>query len=137
MATNPIYSGPGLQLDGFGKLTEVALAVQSQRQKAMSGQLKALDAQRAKIQLKTSEIFGLTGDKLAPSLRPFWYEYMADFDSQIENLVDRDGKPINSVQRGMSMAQEAKDFYNSMKNLQYNRDGDPSASNARNELTNL
>ena len=137
MATNPIYSGPGLQLDGFGKLTEVALAVQSQRQKAMSGQLKALDAQRAKIQLKTSEIFGLTGDKLAPSLRPFWYEYMADFDSQIENLMDRDGKPIDSVQRGMSMAQEAKDFYNSMKNLQYNRDGDPSASNARNELTNL
>lgn len=137
MASNPIYSGAGLQLDGFGKLTEVALAVQSQRQKAMSGQLKALDAQRAKIQLKTSEIFGLTGDKLAPSLRPFWYEYMADFDSQIENLVDRDGKPIDSVQRGMSMAQEAKDFYNSMKNLQYNRDGDPSASNARNELTNL
>tara|TARA_R110000823_G_scaffold178867_2_gene311297 strand:+ start:400 stop:2370 length:1971 start_codon:yes stop_codon:yes gene_type:complete len=137
MASNPIYSGAGLQLDGFGKLTEVALAVQSQRQKAMTGQLKALDAQRAKIQLKTSEIFGLTGDKLAPSLRPFWYEYMADFDSQIENLVDRDGKPIDSVQRGMSMAQEAKDFYNSMKNLQYNRDGDPSASNARNELTNL
>jgi len=137
MAENPIYAGPGLQLEGFGKLTEVALAVQSQKQKSMASQLKALDAQRAKIQLKTSDVFGLTGEKLAPSLRPFWYEYMADFDSQIENLVDRDGKPINSVQRGMSMAQEAKDFYASLYSLQYNRDGKPAASNARNELTNL
>ncbi len=137
MAENLIYSGKGIPLKGFGELTEISLAVQSQKQKAVAAQMKALAAQRSKIQLKASDVFGLTGEKLAPSLRPFWYDYMSDFDSQLENLTDRDGNPIESVQQGMSMSQEAMDFYKSLKNLQYNRDGDPAASNARNELTSL
>ena len=62
---------------------------------------------------------------------------MSDFDSQIENLTDRDGNPIESIQQAMSMSQEAMDFFTSLKNLQYNRDGDAVSSNARNELTTL
>jgi len=137
MSENLIYAGPGLQLKGFGELTEVALAVQSQQQKAIAAQIKALNAQKTKIQQKTSDVFGLTGEELAPSLRPFWYDYMADFDSQIENLTDRDGKPIENIQQAMSMSQEAMDFFASLKNLQYNRDGDAVSSDARKELTTL
>jgi len=137
MSENPIYAGPGLQLKGFGELTEVSLAVQSQQQKAVAAQIKALNAQKTKIQQKTSDVFGLTGEELAPSLRPFWYDYMADFDSQIENLTDRNGNPIESVQQAMSMSQEAMDFFGSLKNLQYNRDGDAVSSDARKELTTL
>ena len=48
MSENPIYAGPGLQLKGFGELTEVSLAVQSQQQKAVAAQIKALNAQKNK-----------------------------------------------------------------------------------------
>mgnify|MGYP003676415348 CR=1 FL=1 len=111
MSENLIYAGPGLQLKGFGELTEVALAVQSQQQKAVAAQIKALNAQRTKIQQKTSDVFGLTGEDLVPSLRPFWYDYMSDFDSQIENLTDRDGNPIESIQQAMSMSRSYGLFY--------------------------
>jgi hypothetical protein len=137
MATNPIYSGPGLQLDGFGKLTEVALAVQSQKQKAMTGQLKALDAQRDKIRDKATLGEEYNPNVLVPSIRPFWLEYINDFDNQIENLTDRDGNPINTVHQGRVMAQEAINFHNSLKGFQYNRNGDAVSSKARESLTNL
>tara|TARA_R110000803_G_scaffold132932_3_gene200118 strand:- start:6967 stop:8937 length:1971 start_codon:yes stop_codon:yes gene_type:complete len=137
MATNPIYSGPGLQLDGFGKLTEVALAVQSQKQKAMTGQLKALDAQRDKIRDKATLGNEYNPNVLVAGVRPFWLEYISEFDNQIENLTDRNGNPINTIHQGRVMAQEAINFHNSLKGFQYNRNGDAVSSKARESLTQL
>ncbi len=109
--TRPVYTGQGIPMKGFEQLIEAAsnaAAVDARREQQLQN---ARRSQVNKVQKILDGVYQKSGAELAPGLRPFWNEYVANVDQQIESMTLQDGVPITSVAQGQALLFQAESFY--------------------------
>tara|TARA_R110002012_G_scaffold136907_3_gene291289 strand:+ start:9480 stop:11507 length:2028 start_codon:yes stop_codon:yes gene_type:complete len=110
-----IYTGAGVPLKGFDKLIEASIAGATNQQRNALALQKSREAQRNRIEKTLNDVYETSGQDLAPSLRPFWGEYVNTVDAQIQNMTFLDGAPIETISDGQRLLREALAFYDELE----------------------
>tara|TARA_R110001592_G_scaffold84667_2_gene250234 strand:- start:2840 stop:4870 length:2031 start_codon:yes stop_codon:yes gene_type:complete len=111
----PIYTGAGIPLKGFAPLLEATKNAGVARQKSALAFQKARESQKNRIDNTLSNIYETSGQELAPSLRPFWGEYVDTVAAQVEAMTFIDGTPIETIADGQRLLREANSFYDELE----------------------
>jgi hypothetical protein len=106
-------------MKGFEQLIEAAsnaAAVDARREQQLQN---ARRSQVNKVQKILDGIYQESGADLAPGLRPFWHEYVANVDRQLQDMTMQDGVPITSVAQGQALLFESEAFYDHLYNYNH------------------
>ena len=117
--TRPVYTGQGIPMKGFEQLIEAAsnaAAVDARREQQLQN---ARRSQVNKVQKILDGIYQESGADLAPGLRPFWNEYVANVDRQLQDMTMQDGVPITSVAQGQALLFQSEAFYDHLYNYNH------------------
>ena len=111
----PIYTGSGVPLKGFDKLIEASIAGATNQQRNALALQRSREAQRNRIEKTLNDVYETSGQELAPSLRPFWGEYVNTLEQQMQNMQFLDGTPIETISDGQRLLREALAFYDELE----------------------